>query len=85
MLDTLTKSPLAFPPIREAAEIALRFPNDLKFIRETLGINQSTLARKLGVNRNHILYWEQGKHEPRRPLIFEAVRLWAERLREAQQ
>lgn len=49
------------------------FPNRLKTLRETIGVSQETFAKRLGVSRAAIGYYEKGERIPD-ILFLEAVR-----------
>jgi|MudIll2142460700_1097286.scaffolds.fasta_scaffold351449_2 DNA-binding transcriptional regulator YiaG len=39
-------------------------PSQIRVLRKKLGVTQSQLARKLGVNRAAVCQWEHGKQKP---------------------
>ena len=39
-------------------------PNQIRVLRKELGMTQSQLARRLGVNRAAVCQWEHGKQRP---------------------
>lgn len=70
------------PPIQEALTDALSFPEDLKFIRETLGYSKAEIGRKFGYERWFVVWWEKKQHVPKEAFIILAVNKWAKILRE---
>ena len=48
----------------------------IRYARRALGISQSELARRVGVGKRMVIWWEQGAHVPTRrkwPLIARAL------------
>ena len=39
-------------------------PDEIKALRKKLSLSQREFAKKLGVSRNLIFYWESGKKNP---------------------
>src|SRR5262249_10423310 len=55
----LTVRTYKVPPVPHAYR-----PEDIKRVRDLLGVSQAVLARLLGVNVNTVRSWEQGKRPP---------------------
>lgn len=51
-------------------------PSELAERRKALGQSQSQLARRLGVNRQTVAGWEQGRLRIQHPAMLDAA-LWA--------
>lgn len=50
--------------------------NQLKYFRETLGLSQGELARRLGVSRQTINAVETDKYDPSLPLALRMAKLF---------
>lgn len=50
--------------------------NDLRQLRETLGLSQGALGERLGVSRQTINSIETGKYDPSLPLAINLARLF---------
>ncbi len=56
----------------------IEFGKNLKRRHEALGLTQSELGAKLGVEANTISRWELGNSEPEHPQMLEKALLWME-------
>lgn len=45
----------------------IKLPDDVRGIREHMGLSQSAFAALLGVSLRTLLDWEQGRRKPTRP------------------
>ncbi|MEL4504226.1 helix-turn-helix transcriptional regulator [Luteococcus sp. H138] len=50
--------------------------NDVRHLRETLGLSQGALGERLGVSRQTINSIETGKYDPSLPLAINLARLF---------
>lgn len=51
-----------------------RVTNQIRTLRETAGITQAELAKRLGVTRQTLIAIEQGKYSPSLELAFQLAR-----------
>ena len=68
------------PTLDEGIKAPQRFKDDVKFIRESLGLSKRALARSLQVKPMNVVYWERGEKWPNIG-IYETIRTWADTLR----
>lgn len=56
--------------------------NDVRTLREELGLSQGALGERLGVSRQTINSIETGKYDPSLPLAIHLARLFGRRVEE---
>ncbi|SJN43206.1 helix-turn-helix transcriptional regulator [Luteococcus japonicus] len=56
--------------------------NDVRTLREALGLSQGALGERLGVSRQTINSIETGKYDPSLPLAIHLARLFGRRVEE---
>lgn len=49
--------------------------NKIKFLRESIGISQATLAEKLGVSQSTVAMWETGDNVPKTNMLPELAKV----------
>lgn len=57
-------------------EIFNNFSNNLKYLRETYNLKQEDIAKKVGVSRTSISYYESGKMEPTLQILISLSNLF---------
>ena len=60
-----------------------RVQNSLRALRESAGLTQAEVARRIGVTRQTLIAIEQGKYSPTLELAFQLCRIYGVRIEDA--
>ena len=72
------------PTLRDSLSRLRALPDDLRLIRDHIGLNVTGLARTLGVDHPRISEWEHRVRLPREPLVILVILAWADEIRKGQ-